>query len=199
MPVLTRRRFVAWVAGAVPIALVTRRADALGTAWIAGEPEVLRALAEAVLPSELGAAGAAKVSRDFLRWMDEYKDGAEIVHGYGTSALRYTPSSPRPAWAVQLERMGSRLSALGSRQFTAMSLDERRAIVRDELKGERLDRLPAVASASHVAVALLSFYYDSSEAADLCYNAKIGRQTCRPLAANPRKPLPIAGHAGAAR
>ena len=190
---LTRRGFVAWAAGAVPIALVTRRADALGAAWIAGEPEVVRALAEAVLPSELGAAGAAKVSRDFLRWMDEYKEGTELVHGYGTSALRFMRASPRPGWAVQLEQIGRRTSDVGRRSFTAMSVEERRAIVRDVLRGERLDRMPAIGAAPHVAVALLAFYYESPDAADLCYNAKIGRQTCSPLAANSRKPLPIAG------
>ena len=147
---------------------------------------MLKALAEAVLPSALGPAGAARVSRDFLRWMDEYKEGAELVHGYGTSQLRFSRASPRPAWAVQLERLGSRISALGSRQ----TLEQRRQVVRDELKDERLDRMPSVGQASHVAVALLAFYYASSEAADLCYNAKIGRQSCRPLAQNPRKPLP---------
>lgn len=186
---LTRRTFVAWAAGVIPVALVTRRADALGSAWIAGEPEMLRALAEAVLPSELGAAGAARVSGDFVRWLDEYKAGAELEHGYGTSALRFQRASPRPRWAAQLER----LSAAGPRPFADLTVEQRRGVVRDALKGERLDRMPAVESASHVALALLSFYYGSSQAADLCYRAQIGRETCRPLAQSSRKPLPLAG------
>jgi hypothetical protein len=80
-----------------------------------------------------------------------------------------------------------------------MSIEERRAVVRDELKSERIDRMPAVGSASHVALGLLAFYYSSSEAADLCYGSQIGRETCRPLATAPRKPLPLAGAAGVRR
>src|SRR6185436_6524033 len=142
---LTRRTFVAWAAGAIPIALVARRVDALGAEWIGREEEVMRALAEAVLPSELGAAGAARAARVFQAWIDNYGETAELVHGYGTSALRFARPSPRVKWAAQLEK-------LGSRHFAQLSLDERRAIVRDELKAERLDRMPAVGSASHVAV-----------------------------------------------
>jgi len=197
--VLTRRRFVAWVAGAIPVALVTRRADALSAAWIAGEPETLRALAAAVLPSELGEAGTAGVAREFQAWIDNYAAQAELVHGYGTSALRFSRASPRANWAAQLEALGRRSSVVGNRTFTAMSVDERRTVVRDELRGERIDRMPAVGAASHVALGLLAFYYDGSEAADLCYGAQIGRETCRPLAAASRKPLPLAGAAGARR
>jgi hypothetical protein len=59
------------------------------------------------------------------------------------------------------------------------------------LEGQRLDRMPSVAEASHVAVALIAHFYDSSEANDLCYEAKIGKATCRPLEASARKPLPM--------
>lgn len=190
---LSRRRFVAWVAGAIPVALVTRRADALGAAWIGGEEETMRALAEAVLPSDLRAAGAERVARAFREWIEEYRANAELVHGYGTSALRFSRASQKPVWAAQLERIGTRHSVRGTRPFAALSIEERRAVLRDELKNERLDRMPAVGAASHVAVALLAFYYASPDAADRCYEAQIGRSLCRPLAASPRKPLPLAG------
>jgi len=51
--------------------------------------------------------------------------------------------------------------------------------------------MPAVVDASHVALALLAHFYDSPGAADLCYEAQIGRQTCRPLAAQANKPRPM--------
>jgi len=179
----SRRKFVALVAGAIPVALVTRRADALGSAWIAGEEETMRALAEAVLPARVGAA---RVAQAFREWVDGYAANVELVHGYGTSQLRFSRASQKPNWAAQLER-------LGGRKFASLSIDERRAIVRDELKNERLDRMPAVGSANHVAVALLAFYYGSPDAADLCYEAQIGKNICRPLSASSRKPLPVAG------
>jgi hypothetical protein len=187
---LSRRTFVAWAAGALPVAIVARSADALGAAWLANDEATLNALARAMLPSDLGAAGATKVARDFQAWIDGYAENAEINHGYGTSALRFSRPSPRVAWAAQLEALGSRLSA--GKKFVDMSLDQRRAIIREELKNERIDRMPAVGTASHIALGLLAFYYGSSQAADLCYGSQIGRQNCRPLAANSRKPLPLA-------
>jgi len=42
-----------------------------------------------------------------------------------------------------------------------------------------------------IAVALLAHFYESPGATDLCYEAQIGRQTCRPLAAQASKPRPI--------
>jgi hypothetical protein len=194
MSTVSRRQFVWWVSSALPIAIVARRADALAAAWIADDAETLRALAEAVLPSELGREGAARVARDFQRWIDNYREHAEIVHSYGTSALRFTRPSPRAKWAAQMERLEhGKWEMENGISFRSLSVDHRRAIVAEELKDEKVDRMPDVASASHVALGLLAFFYGSSEAADLAYEAKIGREQCRPLAASPRKPLPVAG------
>jgi hypothetical protein len=194
MPILTRRQFLFWGASAVPIALVARRADALAAAWIADDADTLRALGEAILPSEIGRDGVARVVRDFQRWIDNYRENAEVVHGYGTSALRFTRPSPRAKWALQIEQLGRRTSDVGrQRGFASLSLESRRSIIAQELKDERLERMPDVASAPHAALALLAFFYGTSEAADLAYEARIGREQCRPLAASPRKPLPIAG------
>lgn len=173
-----------WVSSAVPIALVARRTDALAAAWIADDAATLRALAEAILPSELGREGAARVAREFQRWIDNYREHAELVHGYGTSALRYAPPSPRAKWSAQLAEL---------REIVGAPLASRREIVRARLKDVRTDRMPAVGAASHVAVALLSFYYQRSEATDLCYRAQVGREQCRPLSASSRAPLPLAG------
>jgi hypothetical protein len=38
---------------------------------------------------------------------------------------------------------------------------------------------------------MLAHFYESPEAADLCYEAQIGKNQCRPLAASLRKPLPL--------
>jgi hypothetical protein len=193
MSILTRRQFLFWASSAVPIALVGRHADALAAAWIANDAGTLRALAEAILPSEIGRDGVARVVRDFQRWIDNYREHAEIVHGYGTSALRFTRPSPRAKWAAQMEHLENGKWRMDNGQtFAALPVPRRRAIVAEELKDEKLERMPDVASAQHVAVGLLAFYYGTSEAADLAYEAKIGREQCRPLAASPRKPLPIA-------
>ena len=180
----SRRTVVAWMAGAVPLALVARRADALAAQWLAEDEGTMRALAIAVLPSELGAEGAARVARDFQRWIDDYRGNTELVHGYGTSALRFAPASPRAKWAAQLE-------SLAREGFGARTPDERRGVIKRALASEKVDRMPDVATAPHVALGLLAFYYGSSDAADLCHEARIGRATCRPLANASRKPLPL--------
>jgi hypothetical protein len=72
-----------------------------------------------------------------------------------------------------------------------LSVAERTALVRSALQGQRVDRMPGVADASHVALALLAHFYESSAAADLCYEAQIGKNQCRPLAASSKKPLPL--------
>src|SRR5258705_350770 len=181
---LTRRRFLVWISSALPVAIVVRRADALAAAWIADDAATLRALAEAILPSDLSRDGAAAVARDFQRWIEAYREHAELVHGYGTSALRFARPSPRARWAAQLSEL---------RDVATQPLDQRRASARRALERERLDRMPDVGSASHVAVALLAFYYGTTGASDLCYQARIGREQCRPLTQSSRKPLPLAG------
>jgi hypothetical protein len=154
--------------------------------WLAADEATMRALALAVLPAELGSPGAAAVARDFQRWIDNYRENAELVHGYGTSALRFTRPSPRAKWAAQIETL--RVS-----EFKDKSVEQRREILTLLLSTERLERMPEIVTAPHVAVGLLAFFYASSEAADLCYRARIGRETCRPLSTASRKPLPLAG------
>jgi hypothetical protein len=186
---LSRRRFLAWLSTTVPVILVARRADALAANWLAEDEATMRALAQAVLPSYLGKDGAAGVARDFQRWIENYRENAELVHGYGTSALRFSRPSPRAKWAAQIETL--RLS-----EFKDKPVDQRREVVTLLLSTERLERMPDIVTAPHVAVGLIAFFYASSEAADVCYQARIGRETCRALATASRKPLPLAGGRG---
>ena len=182
---LSRRAFMAWVASAVPLGLVARKADALAADWLSADDATMRALAEAILPTELGTDGSASVAKDFQRWIDGYRENAELVHGYGTSALSFTTPSPRARWAAQIE-------ALRRDNFSHQSVEQRRTTIDSQLVSEKLDRFPDVAEAPHVALGLLAFFYGSSAANDLCHQARIGRETCRPLAAQARKPLPLA-------
>lgn len=179
---VTRRTFVAWAGATVPLVLIARKMDALAADWLAGDQATLRSLAEAILPSELGAEGADRVARDFQRWIENYRENAELVHGYGTSALEFTKPSPRAKWAAQLESL--RIAG-----FNERPVEQRRATIENTLADQNVDRLPEVADAQLVALGLLAFYYGSSEANDLCHRARIGRETCRPLMSQRRAPL----------
>ena len=78
-----------------------------------------------------------------------------------------------------------------------LTVAQRQSLVQTDLDAIKADRNPSVAQAPHVALALLAHFYGSREANDLCYDAVIARESCRPLAGSSRKPLPLATRAGA--
>jgi hypothetical protein len=187
----TRRAFLGWLAAAIPAAAIVRRAHALAIDHLADDQEVIRALGEAVLPSELGTSGTQAAVSRFQKWIAGYREGAELLHGYGTSALEFAGPTPATRWSAQLARLDATSRSKFGKAFAALSVEQRRKIVSEQLDTVKNARIGAVGRAPHVAIALLSHYYASADATDLCYEAKIGRQTCRPLAAATRKPLPL--------
>jgi hypothetical protein len=185
MPIISRRAFLASLAAAVPAAAFVRRAHALAIDALADNTRTLRAIGETVLPSELGAPGIAATVGNFQRWIAGYREKAELLHGYGTSKLEYAGPTPATRWAAQLDQ-------LDAKGFATLSLERRREILRADLSPLKVERLSTVGRAPHVALALLAHFYASAEATDLCYEARIGKQGCRPLATSSRKPLPLA-------
>jgi hypothetical protein len=161
---------------------------------IAASPRTLHALGEAVLPSELGRSGTEAAVTGFQRWIAGYREGAELLHGYGTSTLGKTGPTPATRWAAQLDALDATARREKARSFAALPLDRRREIVRRELEALKrgADRMPSVGRAPHVALALLAHWYDTADATDRCYEANVGRQSCRPLGASTRRPLPLA-------
>ena len=190
---LSRRAFLGALAAAVPAAALVRRAHAAAVDDLAASPRTLHALGEAVLPSELGRAGTLAAVAGFQRWIAGYRENVELVHGYGTSALERSGPTPATRWAAQLDALDRTARAQRARSFAALPLDLRREIVRRDLETLKADRIGAVGRAPHVALALLAHWYDTPDATDRCYQAHIGKESCRPLAASARKPLPLAG------
>jgi hypothetical protein len=188
---LSRRSFLTSLAAALPLTALVRRAHAAAVIHLESDPATLDALAAAVLPSELGNAGTTRAAREFREWGAKYHENAELVHGYGTSRLRSTGPTPLTRWTTQLDELEAQAQRTHQRHFHDLTVTQRADLVRAALEGERLDRMPSVGDANHVAIALLANFFDSAAAADLCYNAQIGRQTCRPLSASSRKPLPM--------
>ena len=158
---------------------------------------LLAALGETVLPQSLGAAGRMRAVRAFREWIAGYVPVSEEMHGYGYAEIRYTVADPAPGWSAQLQG----LDLLAKRQLgaglAALGAAKRDAFVRAQLARVRGDRLPAdPLSAQHVAVALLAHWAASSDAIDLAYGVRIGKDNCRSLADSPRKPLPLAPGGG---
>ena len=195
MPI-SRRAFLAWAAASVPAAAIIRRAHAASIAALsrAGAPAAtLRALADVVLPSELGAGGRAAAVEAFRAWMAGYREHAELTHDYGTSRIRYSGPTPATQWTSQLDALDVAARKRFDATFAALPPERREMLIRAALAGSRLDRMPSVGDAGHVAVALVAHYYASPAATDLCYGASIGREQCRPLAQSRRQPLPLQG------
>lgn len=188
---VSRRTFLASLATAVPLSGLVRRAHAAAVTHLEADPATLSALAETVLPSSLGKAGITAEVRALRDWAAGYHEGAELVHGYGTSRLRTLGPTPLTRWSAQLDELDGQARAQHQRRFHELPRAQREAMVRSALQGQRLDRMPAVGDAGHVALAVLAHFYESAQAADLCYDAKIGKNTCRPLASSARKPLPL--------
>jgi hypothetical protein len=185
---LGRRQFLTWAAGLVPAAVLVRRAHALAVAELTASPETLDALGLAILPSELGDAQARRVVVGFRRWLDDYKEGAELLHAYGASRLAFAGQTPATRFASQLDALEAASKARYGKTYRQATLEQRRALAREALAGERGAGMSAPDRATHVAAALLGFFNTSPQATDLCYLASIGRNTCRPLSKSAVKP-----------
>lgn len=156
------------------------------------DERLLGALADVVLPGELGADGRARAVADFREWLAGYEPAAEEMHGYGDAEITYLPADPAPGWNAQLAALDLVARKKHKRAFAELGVPERGAIVRSQLGRVRGERMPATLAAPHVAIALLSHWCASAGANDLAYGMKIGRETCRVLGDAPRKPLPLA-------
>jgi hypothetical protein len=164
--------------------LVEQSADAK-LSWIdnGGGRTFLLALAEVVLPSEIGAAGQAEAVERFVRWLRSYDADAEMDHGYGLTRLRRTGPSPASRYPVLIALIDRQTAAALRRPkatFASAPLAVRRTIVEDSLrsvKGQRLLTRPG----GNLIEDLMAFYFQSSAANDLCYRAAIGREACRGL------------------
>src|SRR5438309_7171021 len=100
---LSRREFLSWLAGTIPVAVIVRRAHTVSMAHLAAAPETLDALGVAVLPGELGPGQVGRVVAGFRRWIDGYRQNAELNHGYGNSRLRFSGPTPATRWTKQLD------------------------------------------------------------------------------------------------
>ena len=199
-----RRSFLKTAAGAVPGAAIAGSlglggcapdggADGAAAASQPGRtlPEApLRAVADVTLPTAaLGEEGTAAAVRGFLDWVEGFEPAAELDHPYLSDELRYGPPHPGPRWAAQLEAMELESGHRSGISFRELAADERKDLVERALRGEPSANLPGnPAQADHVALGLLSWFYGTSQANDLCYAAQVGRHLCRGLQSLPEEP-----------
>jgi hypothetical protein len=194
---MLRRHFVGWIMALAALPTSVRAASRRLRGSFTGQraapsQAAIRALGAVLLPSELGKAKLEVACDAFWRWMNGYREGAELLHPYGSPRISFSGKSPVPAWTKQYEELDRAARSKHGAAFATLTVKNREALVREALSGFKGERLTSIVSAPHIALGMLAHFYDSSAATDLCYRARIGRNSCRPLAHNGRKPLPIA-------
>jgi hypothetical protein len=152
---------------------------------------VLRDVAATVLPASLGADKVALIVDRFLAWGRDYEEGVALAHGYGDPTLVKSGPSPVPDYVAQLAAIDAGAKARGG-PFARLPLEARRALLNDVLTAAKVTDLPGRPTGRHVVSDLMAFYFRSSEANDLAYRARIGRQVCRTLELTTRRPTPMA-------
>lgn len=147
----------------------------------------LVALAGAVLPQEIGAEGQRTAVDQFLRWVRDYRAGAERDHGYGVTAIRTTPASPAEKYVAALDDLDRRAGGT----FATLTRAERQRVVVEAITAAGVRDLPARPNGGHVATDLMSHYFNSPPANDLAYGRLIGRDACRDLKGSDERPAAL--------
>jgi hypothetical protein len=190
---MKRRRALqtlATAAAALPLLRIPLDAQELSSEQVF----LLRDVAATVLPSSIGRKGQDEAVDDFLRWISDYKDGVPLSHGYGEPRLVKSGPSPAPGYASQIASLQAAAKAKGGR-FGALPLEDRRALLDEAFKAADVRALPSRPDGKHVVADLMAHYFRSSAANDLCYNARIGRNTYRAIRVTTVRPQPLAAPA----
>jgi|SRR5579862_120019 len=157
------------------------------TATFPGTREAaLKDLAATILPASLGRAGTDAVAQQFIRWVREYRAGAEMQAGYGYPRLRNKPESPAPRYLSQLD-------ALATGALAASDMKMRWSQLTTVLAEAKVGTLPQAPDGNHIVSDLMSFYFMSPEANDRAYDAEIGKDKCRGLRNSGAVPPPLKG------
>ncbi|HYE87902.1 MAG TPA: hypothetical protein VEA16_16175 [Vicinamibacterales bacterium] len=187
---------LATAAAALPLMRADLSASALAQADTLSGDQVflLRDVAATVLPSIIGSKGQNEAVDHFLRWIRDYKEGVALSHGYGEPRLVKSAPSPAPRYVQQLVALQQAAQARGGR-FGALPIETRRELLDAAFTAAEVRNLPGRPDGKHVIADLMSHYFRSSAANDLCYNARIGRNTYRAIRVTTVRPQPLAPQA----
>jgi len=186
-----RRRTLLQVLASVSVLPVTRvRLAAQARAFTPEAVGVLRDVAATVLPSSLGRDKISLIVDRFVAWGRDYEEGVALAHGYGDPTLAKSGPSPVPDYVAQLAALDAAARGRGG-AFGTLPLETRRTLLSDALASAKVTELPGRPTGRHVVSDLMAFYFRSSEANDVAYRARIGRQMCRTLELTTRRPAPM--------
>jgi hypothetical protein len=171
-----------------PIALPAQAASP--AAFSPAEINTLGAIAEVALPSGLTADDRRLAVRSFVAWFANYRPGADMGHGYGSSNLR-APSGPSPIarYPAQFASLDEAAKQRGAAAFAALPIEARREIVEDFLNTPQpVGRMPAQPTGANLVADFMGAYFNSQDGWNLCYRAEINRDACRRLEGSEKPP-----------
>jgi len=152
--------------------------------------KTLRAIAEVVLPAAIGASKRDQAVSEFVTWVRNYKEGADMGHSYGASRLSTASgSSPAARYPAQFTALDKSAEAAGIASFAGLPLDRRRALIEAALNTPQpVTRMPARPTGANLIADLMGFYFNGADGYNLAYNAAIDRDTCRGLEGSDKAP-----------
>lgn len=189
---MRRRTLLQVLATSVSVIPVTRvRLAAQVRAFTPEAVAVLQQVAATVLPASLGPDKVSLIVDRFIAWSRDYEEGVALAHGYGDPQLVKSGPSPVPDYVAQLAAIDAAARGRGG-AFNSLPLETRRGLLSEALAAAKVTDMPGRPTGRHIVSDLMAFYFRSSEANDLAYRARIGRQMCRTLELTTRRPAPLA-------
>jgi hypothetical protein len=113
-----------------------------------------------------------------------------MEHGYGKPEIRRTAESPAQRYVEQLAALEESARKRGQ-PFDRLPAEGKRAAIEAALRDAKVESLPSLPNGRHVVSDLMAFYFQGSEANDLCYRAQIRMERYRPLADVTVRPRPL--------
>jgi hypothetical protein len=120
-------------------------------------PASLRQIARVVLPSTLGTRGSDDQVENLAKWIREYREGAEMDHGYGRPRVRYLPPSPVDTYVTQIQEIDAAAQQKGQ-TFHRLDRETQRAILDDAFKKAEVTAMPSRPAGRHVVADLMALF-----------------------------------------
>ena len=178
---------------AAPTVGAAAQTGAAPAAFATADVATIGAIAEVVLPSTLTSDDRRLAVRAFVSWFTNYRQGADMGHGYGSSTLRGASGpSPIARYPPQFAALAAEAKQRGSVTFAALPIAARREVVVAFLnQPQPVNRLPAQPTGANLVADFMGSYFNSQDGWNLCYRAEINRDACRTLDNSDKAPAPI--------
>src|SRR5579863_664316 len=104
---MLRRNFARWLSTSIIPFFLPKFARAQASGLTDAEAPAIIELAAVVLPESLGRTRIDEIAKQFVRWTQGYKPGADAGYGYGFPILQVLGANPATSYPGQLNQLES--------------------------------------------------------------------------------------------